>query len=882
MKSKRSTALAAIALLACAWVLPAHAGTTGTLAGRIVDRGNDPVSAATVLLVGQRFGAFADAEGEFSILNIPAGTYDVKVSRLGYESVIYQGVVISSDVVTRLDLSLAEATIEMGEVVVTAVRPPVELNVTSTQETLTSEEIDALPVQELQDVVNLQAGVVDGHFRGGRQAEVQYQVDGVSVNDAFDNQPSLKIDRSLLQEVQVISGTFDAEYGQAMSGVVNAVLKQGTDTPTWAGEVYSGAFVFPGNDARLTDDQVRPGSVGNYQLYLSGPTGVAGTVYLASTTYHHFDDFLYGTRRFRPTDRSDLDSLQIRATGDGKEMPLRYSRQWSGVVKLTNSTIPSVKLNYQALYYVDEGRNASFYYRLNPDGAPTYRSFAIAHGFDWTHTLGEKSFLEFSARQNYIHFRSHVFEDVFDPRYDAAGPTEGEQAYELGAFVQGVDFGRYRRSTNALALKGSIVNQVHSDHQVKGGFEAFWPRVEFGTPGHIVFTNGEIVRHIDEPPDYPGVQTHEPTVGAAFVQDQIALPHLTLRAGVRLEFFDPHAYVPSDLANPANAIEGAPPSPLRRVSRKVSLAPRLGMAYPIGEKAAAHFAYGHFYQFPPIGEMFENADYSVLARLQAGGIDYGVIGNPDVSPEKTVQYEFGYKHALTADFGVDATMFYKDVRDLLGVEFITTYADAEYARLTNVDFGNVVGITLGIDHKRLGPVGLAFDYTWQQAIGNSSDPRETATRAQALEDPRPRLLPLNWDQRHTANMTVSYVSGALGVSAVLRAASGQPYTPIVEAGFGNGLETNSGRKPSGVVLDLRAERKVLATGYDVSIFGRVFNVFDTRYFNGAVFNSTGSPYYSRFPTSDEVALADGGRFFPARRVEIGFRVGPEFDRADVP
>ena len=140
----------------------------------------------------------------------------------------------------------ATPTLQTEEVVVIAERPPVDLKVTSSQATLTTEEIENLPVQDLDDVVNLQAGVVDGHFRGGRQGEVQYQVDGVSVNNAFDNSSSLKIDRSLLQEVQVISGTFDAEYGQAMSGVVNAVLKEGTEEFQWTPRCSAGAISFPG------------------------------------------------------------------------------------------------------------------------------------------------------------------------------------------------------------------------------------------------------------------------------------------------------------------------------------------------------------------------------------------------------------------------------------------------------------------------------------------------------------------------------------------------------------------------------------------------------------------------------------------------------------
>jgi outer membrane receptor protein involved in Fe transport len=289
-----------------------------------------------------------------------------------------------------------------------------------------------------------------------------------------------------------------------------------------------------------------------------------------------------------------------------------------------------------------------------------------------------------------------------------------------------------------------------------------------------------------------------------------------------------------------------------------------------------HFAYGHFRQFPAIGEMFSNADYSILARLQAGGVRYEVMGNPDVRPEETIQYEAGFKQALSEDFGVDVTTFYKDIRDLLGVEFVSTYSDAEYARLTNVDFGDVFGVTLSLDHRGLGPASISLDYTWQRATGNASDPRETATRAKAGEDPRPRMVPFNWDQRHTANMTVSLADpGNYSASAVIRAASGQPYTPVLEAGFGFGLEANSGRKPAGAVVDLRLEKQLRRLGRSSSLFARVFNLTDTRYSNGLVFASTGSPYYSRFPEADAVTLADPTRFYAPRRIEIGLRLGSE-------
>jgi len=863
--------------LAVVWLVqtPAGvmAGTTGTIAGQVTDPDGRPVVAATVVVVGTRLGAYTDGEGNFNILNVAPGTYEVKVSRLGFNPVTVSGVVVSADRTIRLELKMGDTTLKTEEVVVVAARPPVDLKTTSSQANLTKEEIEDLPVQNLEDVVNLQAGVVDGHFRGGRQDEVQYQVDGVSVNNAFDNSSSLQVDRSLLQEVQVISGTFDAEYGQAMSGVVNAVLKQGTQEFLVDGEVYAGGFFFPGREeARRMDDTPHLTGTQSYQLTLSGPLPLAKTTYLVSGRYYEFEDYVYAERRFNPTDRTDSTGTFI-ATGDGATMPLGYNNQWSGVVKLSNNSLANSKISYQAIFDTREGRANNYAFRYLPDGLSLQQSFSISHGLDWTQTLGATTFLDVSLRQNYFNYEDHLYEDPYDGRYDEA-PQLNNSGTNGDFFYQGLQTNHYVQKTDTFIFKGSVVSQVNTVNQVKTGLELSLPKVEFGNDMYFTYPEGTLVRHIDEPPDFPGVATHYPVMGAVYIQDQLERKDLIVRFGARFDYFDAQATVPSDPANPANAIPGAPSSHPQDTTVKATVSPRLGVAYPIEERAAIHFAYGHFSQFPSIGTMFTNSDYGILEDLQAGTVSYGVLGNPDVKPERTVQYEIGYKQILNPQLGFDLTLFYKDVRDLLGVEFVSTYTGAEYARLTNVDFGSITGLTLSIDYHQVGPLRLAFDYTLQRALGNASDPSETANRAAAGEDPRPRLVPFNWDQTHTLNLTTSLNKpGKYSGSVVVKAVSGQRYTPQTEQAFGFGSATNSGHKPSAILVDLRAEWILKEDGRG-GIFLRVFNLFDSRYFNGPVYATTGSPYYARFPSpAEQVSLANPTRLYQPRRLEFGVRWG---------
>ncbi len=851
------------------------AATTGKLTGRITNKARQPLLGANVFLVGTTLGAVSDLDGYYTILNVPPAQYQVRFTYIGHKTTMVNNLLITSGQTTTQDIQLEESVIEGESVQIVAQRPIVETNLTSSMSTVTSEDIAIMPVQDLQEVVDLQAGVVDGHFRGGRIGEVQYQINGVTVNNSYNNSSTLRIDRSLLQEVQVISGTFDAEYGQAMSGVVNVVLKSGADRFAWNGEAFTSDYLYTSGDRRNAPDKFRPLSIQNYQFSLSGPTFLPKTYFIVSGRRYVHDGYIFAERRFQPFDRADFEKKIFTPTGDGSEAALDYTREWSGLAKISNRTLKNITLEYQAIYNIIQGKRYDYGYRFNPDGRGEQKTFSIVHGLDFTHTLSPTTFYNVNLRQNYFDYRDMKYEDLYDSRYDSAGPAIGDINYENGAVVQGVDLGRFKQQTNALVFKGALTSQINRSNQVKFGVELQKSTVKFGSPGYLVSPGGTlIVRHENEPPDYPDISSYDPINYVLYVQDQVEWRDLVVRAGLRQEYFDSRSTIPSDLANPANAIQGAPESHPQEASKKITLSPRIGVSYPVTANASLFFAYGHFYQMPALGQIFANSDYQILDELQAGGISYGVMGNPNIKPERTVQYEFGYKQAINNIIGFDFSIFYKDIRDLLGVEFISTYTAAEYARLTNIDFGNVLGFTIALDQRRVGMVSTMLDYTWQRAQGNASDPRETATRASAGEDPRPRQVPLNWDQRHTLNATVTIEKpNSFALSTIIRYGSGQPYTPALTAGFGGGLETNSARKPNGLRVDLRAEKFTKLAGLRMSLFARVLNLFDARFVNGFIFSDTGSPDYSLNPIGDRATLANPGRYYPPRRLEIGFTIG---------
>ncbi|NOY79169.1 MAG: TonB-dependent receptor, partial [Calditrichaeota bacterium] len=307
------------------------------------------------------------------------------------------------------------------------------------------------------------------------------------------------------------------------------------------------------------------------------------------------------------------------------------------------------------------------------------------------------------------------------------------------------------------------------------------------------------------------------------------------------DYFNSREKVPVDLRDPSNTLEPRA-SAYKDARAKSQVSPRIGIAFPISVTGVMHTSYGHFFQIPPYEYLYMNPKFAVAP----GGLST-LMGNANLNPQSTVIYEFGYQQALFDQIGIDVTGFYKDARNLLGTKIYETYVLGDrYARYENRDYGNIRGLTLSInkrpahgDHLR-----VSFDYTYQVAEGNASDPNHQFYNQQSNPPKKSNIqvVPLDWDQRHTVNLSVSYVDPkTIGIGLIGQFQSGLPYTPVIQS-----QETtfeNSGRKPFNYTIDVRIFKEFHVSNLRYRFFIKIYNLLDRRN-ELLVYQDTGRAGYS--------------------------------------
>lgn len=913
-------------------------GTTGKIAGKITDAvTGDPLPFVNVIVMGTSLGAASDIDGNYSILNVPPGVYSVKASAIGYNQVTITNVRVSIDLTTSVDFQLKETSLELGqEVVVVASKPLIQKDLTASTAIVGDELISELPVTEISDVLSLQAGIVTGaggdlHIRGGRSGQVTYQIDGVPITDAYDGGSVVNVNTSAVQELQVISGAFNAEYGQALSGVINLVTKDGNNNFNGTITSYVGDYISSRDNIFWNIGDINPINIQNYEGSLSGPIIKDKLFFFTNARYYKNLGYFYGKRYFLTTDLatevpgSAGSQFNVTSNGDSSFVPLNPSERIYGQGKLTYRIFEGVKVSYN---FMLERQNFKMYdgaARLTPDNNLRRFDKSYSNILNINHAISAKSFYSLNFSYYFKDYQHYLFKDIYTGKNDSLHlPTlyvdnsiHRTPPYTFN--VGGTNNNRFHRNSGTIGVKLDWSTQVTQEINVQFGGEfksnrLFYKNVnlvdKFDDNGQKVYPYNVVVPPISST-DH-NVYLHQPKEGAAYVQAKFEAFNMIFNAGIRYDIFDPDGQILRDPSDPNYRNPLKPENKysvdvngngkyepemgdklktdaerlkywFKDASIKTSLSPRIGIAFPITARGVIHFSYGHFFQLPRYELLYENPDF----ELGVGSGNQGLFGNADLKPQKTVKGEIGLQQQLSDNIAIDVTMFFEDFRNLTGTqtEDILVFGGAQsYSKYANSDFGFSKGIIFKFSQRFSDGLAANLDYTYSVTKGNASNPQDARNAILGGALPETFIVPLAWDQTHTLNISVAYtVPGNYGFSIIGNYFTGQPYTPQINKNTRvsqNAFPTNSDNKPSIFNLDMRAYKDFKFGNYTLSLFVKIFNVFDLDNATG-VYGDTGDPYFTfgkyeaklinptRYANSLDELYTNPTFFSEPRRVELG-------------
>jgi outer membrane receptor protein involved in Fe transport len=855
--------------------------SSGKIAGKVTDKlTGEAIPMANVVVDGTSLGAAADVEGKYVILNVPSGVYSVTASVVGYQKLSINNVRVNVDFTTRLDFAISEGAIDLPAVIIQGERNPlIRQDLTNPTVAINTETIQELPVDQISDVIRLQAGVVTGndgtlHVRGGRSNEIAFTLNGVSLNDPYGNFSSIGIATNAVQEVSVSTGTFSAQYGNALSGVVNYVTKEGGDKYSFSIKGYLGDYFTNRKNLFPHIEDIDPLNRGRLEATFGGPIPELpdAKIYLSSVM-ENFKGSLYGIRIYNPTDSylspenfSSTDPRKGTSSGKyyfnpyygynkGTGLPTGDS-SWVGMNPSTSLNIqgnlsyrfsPTIKLKYEVVYDWGESKGYSMSYFYNPDGVGKNYSRGLMQALDFTHTVSENLFYTLKISNGYNISKYYLYENFDDPRYLPSAIFS--RSISNTTFLSGgTDNYREYRRTGTIGIKGDLVTQLFKIHEIKFGFEGRFHKlnyegysVEIGKQGSkpgelIALTNTDllydssltIIRRVPTSPSLYTNYQRKPSNFSFYLQDKIEFESsFIVNAGVRYEYFNPASTYNTSLSkNLIDSLFGFMNAYLQPAKIKHSLSPRISMSYPITDKAIIRLSYGHFYQIGSLSSLYSNNRYWVT---NVGSVP--TFGNPDVEPQKSIQYEIGLQQQLTEDMAVNLTGYYKDTRNYIYTQTIYTQTGREYNLLSNLAYANSRGVTISLLKRRSPGSMLSFsaDYTFSISEGNRTLPTEDLFFSeQAGKTSETYLVPLSFDRSHVINGTVALTQpNDWNLGLIVSFETGTPYTPSLPSNLVQvRYYQNSDNQPINYNVDLKFEKYFKIDPIDLTVFLQVENIFD--------------------------------------------------------
>jgi outer membrane receptor protein involved in Fe transport len=806
-------------------------GTQGNIRGKITDiETSEPLPLVNVFIVGSGRGGVTNDQGEFFVTGVQAGTYNIRASLLGYKTVEEKKVAIDADQTTVLNFKLASELIEKEGVTVEGARPLVDVK-----------KIEQLPnVKGVEDVLGLQAGVVKFgsqlFLRGGRANETQILVDGVVVNDVgggtsatggqsaneqlaqlYSGNASggsggaLSVSANAIQAVSVSSSGLDAEYGNAQSGVVNITTKSGGDNYSAALQYRTDGITNNGFNERYYSASVGgPEPITAYLLPSLGAEVPGKLSFFMSSTFNQLDGpYDYMRESFyNPLKR------KIRfggffgdvLNGLGFTYSDKQNNDFSFNAKLSYIIGDNDQFSYS--YRANAGSShplsfSNFSSRARYDSSSSTISLKTQNVFQWTHILGTNSLIKAYISQlatdntsSVGNLTPNIGPRYIDPKYY---DPDNNGFRDLGSSQ-----GWSHNTTTIWNAKFDFNSKLHEYHFLKTGFEYYYEIINSTTINYPLDPDRPSADSLRRG-EFPGygrtrfVTNNLPSRGALYIQDNIELTALTIKLGLRYDFF----YLGNQVQDPEylalyEFVTQESPTWTKNKSfwsqfTKGFFSPRLAIGYPISERTVFYFNYGHFLQYPDRNLYFSAPVYTT-ERI--------TVGNPSLKPQKTIQYEAGFDQLLTDDVSLGIRGFYKDI-----VDYVTSLdlgTPTPVTKWVNLDYASARGFEVILTKGGGGHYSGSIGYTFQLAKGRSSDPLATVSSPGL-----PREVRLDFDQQHTVNMFVGYrvapgeeydVFGLnidnWGASLTWNFGSGFPYTPY---NFAKGIQDfylkNSGNGP---------------------------------------------------------------------------------------
>lgn len=740
-------------------------------------------------------GTVSNADGRYFMLSVPPGRYTVVMSFVGFATLKQENVEVFSGRTTTLDGALQEEVIQGEEIIISAEKPLVVRDRTTTVSFVSQEAIEKLPVQEVGDLVRFQPGVVTNssggfNFRGGRQRETAYIVDGIPVQDVFNQGGGNTIDMEVqsVQELQVYTGTFDAELGGAQSGIVSITTRDPGQRIQGSLRAQTGGFFAGSEQIFIGGNDFDPLESKDFSLTLSGPIIKKQNRlgFFFNGRYEDSVGHLKGQRRFSAVDGFRIDTYRrwyrdvfqpddtrlipldnatsptgeaildrngnpiTFASGDGEIVNMDWRQAITINPKLVYRPFSRTKVVLSGIYNESEGQGFSNARRYAPDFRSTGYFTSFTGVLSLQQTIGNNKVLNLRGSYKTSENESRAFDSISDTNIQFIAGSDDVTGFSLGQ----TDNGESRRTEEQLIVSGDFTWQINNRNELKAGFQ--------------FRNNSFVIEDLDRSWVFAGDQDslfinliYPPAQNFANFEDyfeavQSELPVLVPeleRFAVNDRFeqapieyavflqdkleFDSRLVVKAGLrfefydVREKRLIDVR--TPTDRIGRsdnftdtdpKYYLSPRLGISYPVSEKGAFRVAYGHFVQMPAYFEVFKNP---IFEGINVGRLENRVVGNPDLKPERTIKYEMGLQQQITDFIGIDINLFYKNIRNLLGTEILGTLDNIQYLRTVNRDYGLIRGGTLSLVTRPIGALlGTSFDITYSDARGSSSNPSDVA------------------------------------------------------------------------------------------------------------------------------------------------------------